>query len=279
MRCRLCKNTTEFLFAIGKWPLHRCTHCTFLQVTLKPSVNELTAIYNQQYFSEDKYVYNFATNLEHYRRIKLMQKFISPQSKVLDAGCATGDFVKFASPYFEMWGYDISNYAISEAKKLSPKLVDRFSSGSLENIKYSKDKFDAIVLWDVIEHTWEPESVLTVLNGLLKSGGYLFLSTPNASSPTFLLMRSKWAFMTPPEHLSFFSRPTIEMLLARLNMNILYWDSKGKWTTVGFFLYKLNRIFKNKALTFLRKIMVKLITRLPIYIPTGDIAYAVAKKN
>ena len=43
------------------------------------------------------------------------------------------------------------------------------------------------------------------LMGHLKPGGYLVLSTPSIDAPIARAMGRYWAFMTPPEHLGFFS--------------------------------------------------------------------------
>lgn len=245
-----------------------------------PTSEEIREIYKPNYFSKDKYADSFSTLTEYQRRLNLMKKYIPEKSKVLDAGCATGDFVRFSASSYEMWGRDISEHAIAEAKQLSPQIAEHLSSGPLESASYENEMFDAIVLWDVIEHLWQPTDVIKLLNRILKPGGYLFLSTPNAGSLTFQLMKSKWAFMTPPEHLSFFSQQSLTFLLHNIaNMKVLYWISKGKWTTFGFLTYKIGRIFKGWYVSFLKTVAAVGFAKIPLYIPTGDVAYMVARKN
>ena len=58
-------------------------------------------------------------------------------------------------------------------------------------------------MFDTIEHIWNPREVITRLLDNIKPNGYLILSTPDAGSLTAKLLGKRWAFMTPPEHLSF----------------------------------------------------------------------------
>ena len=49
----------------------------------------------------------------------------------------------------------------------------------------------------------------------LKPGGTLVLSTPDIGAITARVMRTRWAFMTPPEHLGFFNASSLSFMLER----------------------------------------------------------------
>jgi hypothetical protein len=87
--------------------------------------------------------------------------------------------------------------------------------------------------------------------------------------------------MTPPEHLSLFSRRSLDFLFEqRLNMHIVRWMSRGKWTNLGFVVYKLGRvmpgIIPEKRVELFNN---RSLSKWQVYIPTGDIHYIVIQKT
>jgi 2-polyprenyl-3-methyl-5-hydroxy-6-metoxy-1,4-benzoquinol methylase len=124
-----------------------------------------------------------------------------------------GDFLKIAKESFLLSGMDISEGAITVAKSRNPELADRLWAGPVEDIAAGdKGPFDAIVLWDVIEHLWDPVRTCRSLLGHLAPNGLLVLSTPDSGAMAARLIGKRWAFMIPPEHLSLFSQQSFRHL-------------------------------------------------------------------
>jgi len=280
--CRLCSsNDLEARYRINDVTVERCRSCGFVQVKDRPNQEDLLELYSPTYFDHGKYSDTFALNKENDRRLALMQRQRLPRgARVLDAGCATGDFLSHAKHDYDMWGLDISEFAVREAQQKNPEIASQIRSGLVENQDYQEGFFDAIVMWDVLEHLWDPIESCRKLLWTLKPGGCLFISTPNVGSLAARLMGRYWAFMTVPEHLGFCNRSTMALLLRnRLHMELADWTSKGKWVNCGFLLYKVKRIFPH----LVPQVSVELLRarpfrRLAIYVPSGDIQYAVARK-
>lgn len=279
--CRLCQaGHPAVRFRIGRVTVQSCTACGFVQVAERPAAAELRELYSQAYFDHGKYSDAFALRKEHERRLSLLRGCgLRPGARVLDAGCATGDFIAAAGEY-EMWGLDISEFAAEQARRRNPTVADRIHSGPIEDQDYPDGHFDAIVMWDVLEHLWDPAGVCRSMLRILKAGGLLCVSTPNIGASIARIMGRRWAFMTVPEHLGFFDRGTMRMLMeARLGLRLEAWRSKGKWVNCGFFLYKLKRIFPRAIPRLLvEAFRTALLRRLAVYVPTGDIQYAAARK-
>ncbi len=277
--CRLCTfEATALAYSIAGTQVDRCQRCGFFQVRSPPTSSEIAAIYSEKYFDHQKYEGNWSSKRETNRRLALLSKAgVRDGSRVLDAGCATGDFILSATSKYEMWGLDVSPQAIAKARERLPDLAQRLIAAPLEQHGLLEDHFDAIALWDVVEHLWDPVSTLSKLLPLLRPGGAIVLSTPNIGSLSAKLQGRRWAFMTPPEHLVFFARNTMHQLFDRCQMTPLSWESKGKWTTAAFLLYKFNRVFPNILPGFaLREPTQAQLNKMPVYVPTGDIQYACA---
>ncbi len=199
---------------------------------------------------------------------------------ILDAGCATGDFLALAKAYYTVYGVDISEGAIEHAKVRLPDIAAGLSSSRLEDICENWPNFDAICLWDVVEHVRDPVSVCRVLMSLLKPGGHLFLSTPDMGALTAKMMKQHWAFMIPPLHLGYFSRRSFGYLFEKqLPARIVAYQTQGKWTSLAFLFYKVNQISRWLAPSALLEwLSHSYFGRLNVYIPTNDIIYLVVEK-
>lgn len=252
-----------------------------MQVREQPTPQELRALYGNSYFGRGKYDDKQAQRREIQRRLELLRKAEVPEgARVLDAGCATGDFLAAGSSRYEMWGLDVSAHATELAKAQNPACAQRIFTGFVEDQHFEADWFDAIVMWDVIEHLWDPRSVLTRLVGHLRPGGALFVSTPDIGAPIARVMRGRWAFMTPPEHLGFFKRETLEFLLERvLGLQTLSSEAHGKWANVGFLAYKLRRVFPGVPAGLVERVQKSSLASTALYVPTADVRYVGARKR
>lgn len=281
--CRLCgQQPLTLRFKAKGFHILRCSKCRFEQVAEQPKEHNV-AIYDRNYFSHSKYQSPDILERENLRRLRLLQQSLpAGPAKVLDAGCGVGDFVALAAARTkaELVGTDIAETAIEVAKQTYPALAGQFSAGLLEKQNFSEESFDVICSWDVIEHIWDPVGTYMRLLRFLKPGGALLLSTPNIGAPVAQVMGRYWAFMTPPEHLSFFNKQSMRWLAENgLQGELKAWFSRGKWTNLGFLIYKANRIISYRWLSWLRDwLHQNPLGRLPVYVPTGDIQYAVIRK-
>lgn len=281
LTCRLCgEHQLKPKFEVNNCSIVQCTQCRFIQAKDQPSATELENIYNADYFDHGKYVQDSAIQREQQRRMQLLKNSgLQDGSTILDMGCATGDFISAAKKSYKVWGMDISSHAIETARQQNPEISQQLKIANSEQHEIPENHFDAIVLWDVIEHLWEPKAVLKQMKRWLKPNGFIFLSTPNIGAMTAKLMGKRWAFMTPPEHLCFFSRTSMEKIVQDLGFKKHIWKSQGKWVNIGFLFYKLNRVFPylvpQSLVNFIRK---RKISRWVIYIPTGDVQYISAQQ-
>lgn len=77
------------------------------------------------------------------------------------------------------------------------------------------DKYDGAIAVDVVEHLTTPWDDLIEIRKLLKAGGWLYLSTPNAQSLNARLFREKWREAINPSHLILFTPLSIEIALEK----------------------------------------------------------------
>ena len=104
-----------------------------------------------------------------------------PKGKMLDLGCGQGRHALFfAEQRFESWGIDYINRALEEAKEQAKarRLKNaHFQTMDLLKLNFSKNTFDVVLDWSVLDHIYPTEwkSYLSNVLKVLKMDGYLML--------------------------------------------------------------------------------------------------------
>jgi ubiquinone/menaquinone biosynthesis C-methylase UbiE len=116
--------------------------------------------------------------LEHLIRYKFV--IGDPEQVVLDIGCGSGHGSHtLASKFKEVYAVDISEEAISYAKKYWNLPNIKFTIGDSLSIPFPEDKFDVVVAFEVFEHLTDWKKFLLEIKRVLKPTGKLYISTPN----------------------------------------------------------------------------------------------------
>ena len=131
------------------------------------------------------------------------------QPSVLDVGCATGALLAdLNSRGWRVTGVEISSgaqYARKE-RNLDVRNIP------LEENNFPSGSFDAVLASHLIEHLNDPRSFLLETHRILKTCGYVFITTPNISGFQARLYGSRWRSAIF-DHLYLFSKRTLKNLL------------------------------------------------------------------
>jgi SAM-dependent methyltransferase len=132
--------------------------------------------------------------------------------RILEAGSGLGYFTyALRRAGYDAIGIDVSGEAVGQARRA---FGDFYREESIESYAAkSGDRFDAVVMVEVIEHLEEPLPVIEGALRLLAPGGSLIVSTPNRS---FFSGSATWATDLPPVHLWWFSEDSIHAMARRL---------------------------------------------------------------
>ena len=222
--CVIC-NSNNFKNVLQKrsYQLVKCSKCGLFFINPQPTDSELKKVYS----SKGGYFVNTLDNDENpefAKRIALLKRF-DCNGNVLDIGCANGDFLYQAEKQgLRGSGIDIDPDLVKRAKKrgLNARV------GSDEQMKFKKNSFEFIHLGDIIEHSRDPDRLLSNCHKILKPNGIVIISTPNIGSffsrATYLfknLFGIQWGHPTPPYHLYEFSYETLAELLKKRNFKII----------------------------------------------------------
>jgi len=123
-----------------------------------------------------------------------------PKGKLLDVGCARGDWMLF--PQREGW--EVFGIEPGGADK-NPHGLPIVSSAFPDPGLLGSSQYDVVTAWAVIEHLHDPMGAIKRVRALLRPGGRAIFMVPNMNS-----VASRFAFAEDlPRHLYFFSEKTL----------------------------------------------------------------------
>lgn len=153
---------------------------------------------------------------------------------VLDAGCGTGyGTYELSKKAKKVYGIDQNIAVIKYAQKVYKNKNLSFQAGNLEKIRFPKNRFDLICIFEVIEHVNDYKGFLKELYRVLKPGGTLLISTPNKSIYSPYTKRPFYPYHFHEFYLDEFKEMLvdfkIEAMLGQSGKNIFYpkWHPKS----------------------------------------------------
>ena len=221
-----------------------CKQCGLECISPQPDDSTLAAIYNASYFAH----YDQASDTQVVRAMKratyrhqlerLAKQAANGHRRLLDCGAATGFLCELAKELgWDPFAIEISEFGSQScAKQLG---ADRVYRGEAQDATFAANterQFEAITMFDYIEHVRDPLMVLEWAKQRLVNGGALLLTTPRTASLSWRLMGSQWFHYTSREHLWFFSPNSMERLLKKIGFSSIQIRALPKAVTVGYAL-------------------------------------------
>lgn len=153
---------------------------------------------------------------------------VGRHKSVLDVGCATGYLGEaLIARGCTVTGIEIDSEAAEEARtRLDRVIVGDLATLDLDAVLGS-DRFDVVLMGDVLEHMADPAALLLRAASLLNPGGSVVISIPNVGhgSVRLALLQGRWQYkdrgLLDRTHLRFFTRPAVEALVRDAGLRIV----------------------------------------------------------
>lgn len=190
-----------------------CDQCGLGFVNPRPTIAEMQKYYRAEYFqnpltrSHDRYLA---------KRFKAQARFLkelengSSKRRLLDVGCANGDFPRFMAAR----GWDVEGVELSES---SQRITDfPVYEQEFQDIPVNEPVYDAVTAWAVLEHVHDPMAYFRKASEVVaKNGLFVFLVT------NFRSVASRHLFCEDvPRHLYFFTRETVRQYLEKAGFRL-----------------------------------------------------------
>lgn len=214
----------------------RCKNCSHQYPNPMPFPKvDLSVLYSDP----DEYFQNH--ELEEKKRsalgiIKDFESRMGDRGKILDVGCGRGELVWAAKESgWDAEGIDPSSEFVSFGNE---NLGVNTRVGTLEEIKFPTDSFDAVTLCGIIEHLYSPFETLREIHRILRPNGWLFFDAPNEDglymqfgNLYMRLLGRDWVVTLaptfPPYHVQGFNPQSIREIMRRADFSIEKLDIFG----------------------------------------------------
>ena len=148
------------------------------------------------------------------------------KGRVLEIGCGGGSMAKAVKAYrrdLDVYACDISHRALQMSQNES-ELVN-FSFGDAYNLPFHEEEFDAVLMFDILEHLQQPNKALSEAVRVLSRNGIIHISVPcegNLITLQGLLRLMGWrAFERTVGHIQAFNLKELNSLLVYQGLRIL----------------------------------------------------------
>lgn len=210
--------------------LVRCRGCDLVYVSPTFDERHYIEVYASQEYQDivrDLGIRSHDYRVERFgrERVSLMARQLAvPAPRYLDVGCSTGFVVEAAREAgWEAIGTDLNPSAVEFGRSRGLDL----RTVTLDDGGFEPCSFDAVSLFDVLEHLIDPRETVRACVRLLRPGGILFLYVPNYDSASRLLMGAEAHFIWPTHHLNYYTPATVRELLAREGLDTVYVATEG----------------------------------------------------
>jgi len=217
--CPLCDSATVMVAPVQPNPpfgLMQCASCGGIFLSPRPHIDAMPAYYDDFYGGEqpDKpSERQIRRSRRHFRRLARHAR----AGRLLEVGAGDGYFLNAARDAgWTVEGLELSSPRVERAKKwfgidLAPR--DLFTA------RLEPGTYDAVAMFQLIEHVHDPRGILRRSHELLRPGGILMMSTPNVLAYGRKNRDvNSWRI---PRHLFFFTPKTLVRTVENSGFDVL----------------------------------------------------------
>lgn len=225
------------VYRLRRFDVTRCGGCGGLQRDPLPSAAEMESYYRDPGYIEGGY-FDAAPAPSRpegpetaiFREaLDQLERGRGAAGRLLDVGCGSGAFLELATT--RGWRADGVELSPELAARAAERSGARVVCGDFPEVTLPLASYDAVTMWDVLEHTTDPGAFLDRARTLLAPGGVLVVFTIDADSLFNAVGHFAWRAsagrVTSPlellydkRHNHYFSSATLATLIARHGLHV-----------------------------------------------------------
>jgi 2-polyprenyl-3-methyl-5-hydroxy-6-metoxy-1,4-benzoquinol methylase len=214
----------------------------YVEVTPMPTEEELAKFYSETYYSDGV----TATYQSSYTEQELSQKLlraactvelisknldssvVDSEIRALEIGSGEGFIIQsFVDKGWRATGVDFQSAPV---EAMNPQVMKDFVEANpteyLRNLINKGDKFDVIVLQNVLEHVRDPKNLMELLLTAITKNGCILVQVPNDFSDLQMLAKKQSRidneyWFCPPQHLTYFNEQSLNNFISSVGGKVV----------------------------------------------------------
>jgi SAM-dependent methyltransferase len=251
-RCLICGGAGVSWAERRGRQLLRCPACRFAWVpqgVARTSTGESIYESDQPIFFTDAqsdYYRDEATSDAARAKFEWVSRFVAEGGALLDVGANFGHFIREAQQRYQAIGIEPSAAVVAWGREHLHVCLEQ---GSIDDDNPSyRGRFQAVTMFDVIEHLPNPRAALQRAREYVTAGGHLFITTPDAGSLVSRLMGSHWHYVDILEHISLFTAANLEALLDECGFDVIERRTFGRRYRLSYIERRLGQLARDSRL-------------------------------
>lgn len=252
----------------------KCLQCGLMQVPKSDHPKDLEGLYAD--VVDKDYLNNLHAKKKTFARAyKRIEPFLPHKGNLLEVGSYCGLFLTEAKRHgWKITGIEPSRWAADYTRSNFGHIV---INDTLEAVSPTlREPYDVVVSWDVLEHVRDPAEWLRIINGKLRNGGTLAISTLDMASWFPRLMGRRWPWIMEM-HLFYFDSVVLQQMLHEAGFEVLLVEPYCHYASLRYVYQKLCAAIPRPFGSVLL-VGSKLIPEWVVPITLGDIKLYVCKK-
>lgn len=219
------ESTDHYGYAPGRFVVQRCRNCGLCYQNPRPTAAAFAAIYPPDYGpyqGEAIEPQSIPPDLLH--TCDLIARYQPAGGRLLDVGAGPGKFLRaltLLQPQWQTMGLEPGESAATMARSYGLTV----HTSTLAAAELAPESWDAVTLWNVLEHLPDPLAELHHIRSLLRPDGLLYLTVPLCDSWDARIFGRFWLGWELPRHFTHFERASLTQLLARAGFSIRHTES------------------------------------------------------
>ncbi len=221
--CPICRGSLSFFKTVyddrygypGLFQVALCKSCGHKSLQADFTTESLTLLYNHYYPRGSFDLDSHRPYTEVSRRRAWFAgsyssafRWVPEAVRILDIGCGFGESLG----YHRARGCDVYGSEVDEnIRRVGEKFSYKVHSGLFDAGNYEPEFFDYVTLDQVIEHAIDPLEIMSGIAKIVKPGGTLVISTPNAEGWGGSIFGRRWIHWHTPFHLHLFSERSMRL--------------------------------------------------------------------
>lgn len=205
--------------------LYRCGACGHRHIHARFTPEDLGNLYTRYYPRAD-------FNIDDFRAEEEKEGFqawligarseafrhVPRNVRVLDIGCGFGRSLAYhQNRGCEAFGMEADGNVQAIARRYGLNI----RQGIFDGTQFESDCFDYVTLDQVAEHVTDPGALMRGISRVLKPGGRLVITTPNAGSFSARLFGRRWLHWHTPYHIQFYTRRSLQLVAEAAGLKLV----------------------------------------------------------